>query len=262
MADSAVNRKSIPDIQEAVVYNDVIQPLLQSKCYHCHGKSRQKGGLRMDQPERLMKGGKDGEVILIHDPENSELVRRILLEREEETMPPKGRPCQLKENEIALIHWWISAGAPFDKRVKDLQQPEKIKPILLALQSAGDERMIEPDIPHQTVEKADESSVEELRKHGVVILPVAQNTNYLMANFVTAPKNGDSIVRLLSPLKKQLVWLKLGTSSITDSSLQIISLFTNLRRLQLDHTQITDKGLAELKNRRARYSNLGNQGYC
>ena len=151
-ADSATRRKPIPDVQEAAVYNDVIQPLFQTKCYHCHGKTRQKGELRLDQPDRILKGGKDGEVILIHDPENSEMLRRLLLAKEEDDhMPPKERP-QLKEDEVALIHWWISSGAPFDKKVKDLQQPERIKTILLALQSTGEDRLALPDIPDKPVE--------------------------------------------------------------------------------------------------------------
>ena len=250
-------RKPIPDVQEAIAYNDVIQPLFESKCYACHGKRRQKGGLRVDQQDRLMKGGKDGVVIIAGDAEKSDMIRRLLLAREEEDhMPPKERP-QLKENEIALIHWWISAGASFDKKVKDLPQPEKIKPILLALQSAGEERMTGPDLPEKPVEQADAASLEKLKAAGILILPVAQNTNYLLANFVIAPSNGDSAVRLLLPLRKQLVWLKLGSTAITDSSLHILSTFNNLRRLQIDHTQITDSGLAKLKKLdELRYLNL------
>jgi hypothetical protein len=195
-----------------------------------------------------MKGGKDGEVILIHDPEHSDMLRRMLLAREDDDhMPPKERP-QLKEDEIALIHWWISSGASFDKKIKELPQSEKIKPILLALQSTGEENIAGPDIPEKPVEKADDASIQLLKDVGVVILPVAQNTNYLLANFVTAPQHGDSLVKLLLPLKKQLVWLKLGSSSITDSALAVISNLTNLRRLQIDHTGISDSGLSKLKS--------------
>jgi len=256
-ADSATRRKPIPDVQEAAVYNDVIQPLFQTKCYHCHGKTRQKGELRLDQPDRILKGGKDGDVILIHDPENSEMLRRLLLAKEEDDhMPPKERP-QLKEDEVALIHWWISSGAPFDKKVKDLRQPERIKTILLALQSTGEDRLALPDIPAKPVEPAAESDIQKAKSVGIIILPIAQNNNYLMANFITAAGNGDSLVKILSPLKKQLVWLKMGSSTISDSALRILSSFHNLRRLQIDHTQVTDTGLAYLKDlTELRYLNL------
>jgi len=175
------------------------------------------------------------------------MLRRLLLAREaDDHMPPKERP-QLREDEIALIHWWISSGAPFEKKVKELPQSEKIKPILLALQSNTEEHMAGPDIPEIPAEKADDNKIQLLKDAGVVVLPVAQNSNYLLANFVTASQNGDSIVKLLIPLKKQLVWLKLGSSSITDSALVVISNLTNLRSLQIDHTAITDSGLSKLK---------------
>jgi len=171
-------------------------------------------------------------------------------------MPPKQRP-QLQEDEIALIHWWIASGASFNKKVKELQQPEKIKPVLTALQNMGDEKKMLPDIPVNPVEKADEASIKKLQDSGVIILPVSQNSNYLSANFVTASRTGDDAMKLLLPLKKQLVWLKLGNTAITDKGLAILSGCTNLTRLQLDHTNITDKGLAELKKLHdLRYLNL------
>ncbi len=91
----------------------------------------------------------------------------------------------------------------------------------------------------------------------VVIEPVAQNTNYLYANFVTASNFGDKEMSLLLPLKEQLIELKLGNTMITDSALQIISQFKNLMRLQLDHTKISDKSLVHLRTlSNLRYLNL------
>jgi len=240
--------KPLPNVQEAMAYQDVVKPILETKCYSCHGANKQKGKLRMDDSLALMKGGKDGEIIEPGNAVNSEMIKRLLLPVDnEDHMPPKERP-QLKEDEVALIHWWISSGAPFDKKVKDLQQPERIKTILIALQSTGEDRLALPDIPDKPVEPAAESDIQKAKSVGIIILPVAQNNNYLMANFITAAGNGDSLVKILSPLKKQLVWLKMGSSTISDSALRIISSFHNLRRLQIDHTQVTDTGLAYLKD--------------
>ena len=248
--DSSHNRyrKPLPDVQGAVVYSDIIQPVLENKCYACHGKSKQRGKLRMDLPDRLMKGGKDGVVIVANQAEKSEMIKRLLLKREDpDHMPPKQKP-QLLEQEIALIHWWISTGASFDKKVKELEQPEKIKPVLAALQHPEQEKKVVPDIPVTSVEKGDEEAISKLKNIGVVIIPVAQNTNYLMANFITASRHTDKEMELLLPLKKQLIWLKLGSTSITDSALKIISACTHLMRLQLEYTGITDKGLNYLRS--------------
>ncbi|MBD0288988.1 MAG: hypothetical protein ICV79_26720, partial [Flavisolibacter sp.] len=245
--ENTVIIKPIKDVQEAAVYADVVQPLLQTKCYSCHGPKKQKGKLRLDEPTFIQKGGKNGAVIEAGKADKSELIKRLLLPREEEHhMPPKEKP-QLSEKQIALLHWWVEQGAPFDKKVKELPQSEKIKSYLLSLQSAEIERKATTNIPSEPVEKGDEKAIQALKERGVVILPVAQNSNYLMANFVTATDLTDKDLALLLPLKKQLVWIKLNDAPIGDSALAIISQCTNLTSLQLSGTRITDKGLVQLK---------------
>lgn len=255
--EKSAQRKAIPNVQEAMVYQEVVQPLLQSKCYSCHNANKKKGGLQMDQTGLLMKGGKNGEVIIAGNAEQSEMIKRMLLPREDEDhMPPKEKP-QLSENEIALLHWWIASGASFEKKVKDLEQSEKIKPILLALQNEPVETTVALDVPGTPVDKADESAIRKLRETGAVVMPVAQNTNYLMANFVTARPLTNADMQLLLPLKKQLVWLKLGGTAIGDSGLAPIGQCNNLMRLQLEHTRVTDAGLNKLASLKdLRYLNL------
>jgi mono/diheme cytochrome c family protein len=254
---STVQRKPIPNVQEAAAYADIIQPLLQTKCYSCHGKNKQKGKLRMDDSTGLLKGGKDGVVLIAGNAGKSEMIKRLMLPRgDDDHMPPKEKP-QLTEQDIALVHWWIATGASFDKKVKELDQPEEIKPALLALQKEQTKTIVAPDIPTTPVSKADENAIKKLKDIGVVIEPVAQNTNYLSANFVTAMNFDNGGMQLLLPLKDQLIELKLGGTSITDSALQVISQLKNLMRLQLDHTKITDKGLSYLKSlQNLRYLNL------
>ena len=256
-SDTVAQRKPIPNVQEAMVYPDIIQPILQTKCYSCHGKNKQKGKLRMDDSLRLMKGGKDGPVIIPGNAEKSEMAKRLSLPREDDDhMPPKEKP-QPTEQEIALIHWWIKSGASFDKKVKQLDQPEELKPALLALQNVQEKKIIVPDIPAKPVVKANDEAIKKLKDIGAVVDPVAQNTNYLSANFVTVTNPGDKEIQLLLPLKEQLIELKLSSASITDSALLVIAQFKNLMRLQLDHTKITDKGLANLRAlENLRYLNL------
>ena len=256
-SDTVAQRKPIPNVQEAMVYSDIIQPVLQSRCYSCHGKNKQKGKLRMDDSLRLMKGGKDGPVIIPGNAGKSEMAKRLSLPRDDDDhMPPKEKP-QPTEQEIALIHWWIASGAPLDKKVKQLEQPEELKPALLALQKVDVKKVIVPDLPSKPVSKANDGAIKKLKDIGVVVEPVAQNTNYLSANFVTVTNPGNREIQLLLPLKEQLIELKLGSSSITDSALLVIAQFENLMRLQLDYTKITDKGLANLTAlQNLRYLNL------
>lgn len=243
-----VLKKQISNIQEANVYTDVVQPLLQTRCYSCHGERKQKGKLRLDAPQWILNGGKDGGIVNVPGKE-SELVKRISLPREDEDhMPPKQKP-QLTEKEIALIHWWVDQGADFNKKVKDLKQPEIIRPSLLALQSDHvEEKKAIPNIPPEPVEAADEKALRPLKEKGVIIIPVSQNSNYLMANFVSALNITDRDITLLSGVRKQLAWLKLNNTGISDSALQVITRCTNLTIMQLNNTNITDRGIGLIKN--------------
>ena len=236
--------KPIADVQEANVYADIVQPIFESKCYTCHNKRKKKGGLRLDEPSFILKGGKDGEVVKPGNAVESDMMRRLLLPRnDEDHMPPKEKP-QLKDNEIEILHWWIATGASFDKKAKELEQPEKIKPILLALQK--EVKKIAPDLPQTPVDRADEKAIQKLKERGIVVLPVAQNSNYLKANFVTVDSVTNSNIALLLPIRKQLVWLSLSGKKLSDTILTTVSELTNLTRLQLDNTSISDKGLASL----------------
>lgn len=240
-------KKVIPDVQQAAVYSDIVQPILQNKCYNCHGPRKQKGKYRMDLPDELLKGGKEGSAILVGNAEESEIIRRLLLPKEDKHhMAPSGR-LQLTESEIALLHWWIEKGADFDKLVKDMEQPERIKPMLLALQSDQQRKEL-PIIPIEEVKAANEDDIQKLKDAGIVVLPVAQNSNYLMANFVMAAQAGDKEVELLNAIKEQLVWLKMADTEITDSALAIIGTFPNLIQLQLSNTKVSDIGMESLKN--------------
>lgn len=245
----AAKRKPIPNVQDAVAYSAVIQPILETKCYSCHGTNKQKGKLRLDQPDFILKGGKDGEILISGKPDESEMIKRILLSKEnKDHMPPIEKP-QLSKQELELLHWWVNGGADFKKKVKELPQTEKIKPILLSLQT---EEIIEAiklsDIPVAVVEQAPVAAIQKLAQRGVAVIPVVQNSNYLLANFVAVESFTEKDLLLLEPLKKQLIWLKLGNSKITDSDLGNIARLSALTRLFLERTAVSDKGLEQLKS--------------
>lgn len=251
--------RPIANINEAVVYSDMVQPLLQARCYTCHGPNKQKGKLRLDETSFILKGGESGETIVPGQPGESEMIERLLLPlSNKEHMPPKEK-AQLTPHEIELLHWWISNGADFSKKVKDLQQTDKIKPVLVALQagfSSGQEKL-SADVPEEEVEKADEKVIKKLHNAGIVVMPVARNSNYLSVNFVAATSLPDSIVKLLPGLKKQLVWLRVNDVVANDTLMRYIGECTSLTRLHLSNTQINDKSLKHLQSlKQLQYLNL------
>ncbi len=240
--------KPLANVQEVKAYDSVIQPIFQTRCYSCHSSKRQKGGLRLDKYDLILKGGKDGKVIAAGNPDNSDMIKRLLLpEQEDKHMPPREKP-QLTDKQVALLHWWIENGNDTVRRVKDMPQPDPIKGYLLSLQVDHEEHKLPANIPSVPVEKADTKAVEQLKNKGIIVLPVAQNNNYLSANFVTSTNISDKDMALLLPLKKQLVWLKCGDTKITDNALSFFAQCTNLTFLQLDNTSVTDKGLQKLSS--------------
>lgn len=259
LSDSvAVSKKVIANVQEAKAYEDVIAPIMHARCYSCHSAAKQKGGLRLDGEEWVLKGGKEGNVLVAGKPGESELYKRLLLDPlEKKHMPPKGKP-QLTETEMMLLHWWIANGASFDQPVKQLAQTPKEKAALTSLQ--GDQKshkQTPPAIPAEPVEPASTNAISALRNAGVSILPVAENSHYLSANFVSVKKVDDKTVALLEAVKQQLVWLKISGAELSEASLKTIAFCSNLTTLSLDRTNLTDNGMgiiAQLK--KLQYLNL------
>ena len=241
---------AIPNVQEAFVYQNAIQPLFRNRCYSCHGSEKQKGKLRLDEEVYILKGGANGAALVKGKAEESELVKRILLPlNDEDHMAPKEKP-QLTANEIALLKWWIKNGADFKKKFKNLPQTQEIKPVLAVLQNgeAANEEIKNTDIPEEEVSPVDEKVLKKFTDAGVTIIPVSQNTNYLSANFINVKSMGKEVLDLIKSADKQLLWLKLENKYVTDQTLAAIKDFKNLTRLNLNNTQVTDAGLVALKD--------------
>ena len=254
-----VFKKPIPDIAEAVVYKDLIHPVFQARCASCHGEKKQKGKLNLEDEEGILKGGKTGKAIIPGKPDLGELIKRLTLPvSSKDHMPPKNKP-QLTDNEISLIKWWLADSADFNKKVRMMQQPSFVKPALLAVQNGVDTQAVKiSDVPDAPVDPAPEEVLNMLKSRGIVILPVAKNSNYLSVSFIIAPATDSNLV-LLGKMSKQLVWLNLGGSKISDNGLRSAGKLVQLTKLYLNDTNITDSGLHYLKPlKRLQYLNLVN----
>ncbi len=236
----------IANVQEAVVYDSIVKPVLAVGCYSCHGPNKQKGGLRLDNPAAIAKGGKDGLVLVAGKADSSELIKRMLLpESDDHHMPPKGHR-QLSRGQMELLSWWIDQGGDYTKKVKDLPQPEKVRPALAGLQkgSSGEVVNMEAVIPEEAVDPGDEKAIAGLRGAGVVVMPVAQNSNYLSVNFSGVP--GAALVGLLQPLRKQVIQLDMSGTGVGDSSMEVVRQCAALRYVNLSNTGVTDRGVVML----------------
>jgi hypothetical protein len=88
-----------------------IRPLLAERCYKCHSTDAEKikGGLLLDSREGVLKGGKDGVVLVPGEPEKSKLIEAIRYQIPDLQMPPKH---PLSKDEVAAFEEWVKLGAP------------------------------------------------------------------------------------------------------------------------------------------------------
>lgn len=98
-----------------------IKPVLQARCYACHGALKQQAGLRLDTAERLLAGGKKGPVVARGNPEGSRLMARLKSSDPHERMPLDAAP--LKPEQIEAIRLWIASGAPVPSEEQGEEDP-------------------------------------------------------------------------------------------------------------------------------------------
>jgi uncharacterized membrane protein len=248
--------RTIENVQEAVVFDDLVQPIMEARCVSCHNPSKKKGDLRLDSPEELFKGGESGKVVVAGNAEESDLHRRLLLPADDEDrMPPKGKD-PLTPEQIELIGWWIDKGAPLEKKVSELEVTPEVQLALNRLTGKDESEMA--GIFAKAVAPANPADIARLRAEGAVVVPVAQEHGYLHAQFKHAPSTfGDEQLKALAPLREQITWLDLASTNVSDAGLVHVAGLENLTRLHLEKTKVTDVGLAHLKGlENLRYLNL------
>jgi hypothetical protein len=231
-----------------------VQPILEARCTQCHNASKKKGDLRMDELALLMKGGENGPALVAGKGAESDMIKRCLLdENDDNHMPPKGKP-QLSTEQIALLSWWIDQGAPADKKVSELTVPDQVKPALASLGGGSATggtaaaKQKESAIATLKVSPAKEADIQALRKAGLIVNTLSQDQNLLEVSAVNAPKFSDKDIALLLPVAEQVTWLKLGGTQITDGGLKDLAKLKNLTKLHLEHTGVTDQGIAQIKS--------------
>ena len=246
-------KKVIANIDEAVVYTDIIEPILATKCYSCHGESKQKGKLRLDLPNYILQGGEEGKVLTPYQPGSSEIINRLLLPTSnEEHMPPKEKP-QLTKDEVALLHWWIESGANFTAAVKNTKQTAAIKGLLASFSNGagGSDDGANASsgasiLPTKNASPISADLLTQLNKEGIVVVPVVNGSNYVRANLIGVENLSVQTFQLLSKISDQLLQLNASFTAVKDEHLLALSNCKQLKQLELNGTAITNKGLASL----------------
>ncbi len=95
---------------------DAAREILEIRCLECHTPGKAKGDLLMTTREEMLRGGDAGPALTLGNPDESELMLRLLLPADDdERMPPVKKGDALSPKEIEVLRDWISAGAPWPK---------------------------------------------------------------------------------------------------------------------------------------------------
>ncbi len=94
-----------------VLFETKILPVLTNSCYECHSKGTDntEGGLELDSPSGMLRGGDSGPMFSAHHADQSQLLRMLRHEDDVSAMPPEEK---LPDEVIATFEEWIRIGAP------------------------------------------------------------------------------------------------------------------------------------------------------
>lgn len=94
-------------------YDKQVRPFLKDNCIACHNKTTTKGGLNMETPELMAKGGESDKGIIPGKGADSVMYQAAAHTWDSE-MPPKGNKVgavNLTPEQLALFKAWIDQGA-------------------------------------------------------------------------------------------------------------------------------------------------------
>jgi hypothetical protein len=160
-----------------VKFETHILPIFQESCFDCHSDPVQRkgkepdGGLRLDSPDFISRGGDAVPAVVAGKPGESLLYQLITLSKDDdEVMPAKGD--LLTSDQIALVRKWIESGANFGtwKGGVDATSPDKKTETEISEASSdvtkGDEIESGPMEPLAAAREIDQLVADELKRLG------------------------------------------------------------------------------------------------
>ncbi|MDO6601079.1 DUF2231 domain-containing protein [Arenibacter palladensis] len=242
----------IDKLEDAAVYDYLVNPILDAKCTSCHNSSKKKGGLSLQDSMAVKKGGKNGEAFIAGNVAKSEMMRRTMLDpHHEDYMPPEGK-TPLTDEEKSILSFWIEkANADFRVTMGELETPEEI--ISIASNILGLEDVTgKSGIPLPKVGLVNVEILKDIAGAGFNVRELIFESGLyevvLPPHFIDS-KNGDDLdgkLEKLLPMKDNIIWLSLKDNEVQDRHLKTIGQFVNLQKVELEKNPITDLGITEI----------------
>lgn len=103
----------VPERTSPVDFETEISPILKANCVACHHARKASGGLILESPQSIVKGGESGPAVVVGNSAGS-LLLMVAAHQQESVMPPAdntvgARP--LTPGQLGLLKLWIDQGA-------------------------------------------------------------------------------------------------------------------------------------------------------
>jgi len=248
-AVSSITIQKINLDSNATVYERAIGPILQQKCVSCHGPEKIKGNLLLNTPENILKGGKDGHILMAQNGKESLLIQRIHLPlTDEKHMPPDGK-TPLTTEELLILTRWIQAGGNLQLKMSEIAKTDSLFMMV---------NQYQPKLGNQAnnVKGGDRNETNnkefpDLKQY---------NSNYCTTNYIY---NGSSDIEVsfyqskfythdnlqkLLPIKDQIISLSMQNMPLKEEDIAFIAQLTHLKKLNLNYTFLKINQLSPLQN--------------
>lgn len=221
------------------VYEKAIAPIFEQKCVSCHGTEKVKGKLQLNTPEFIIKGGKEGNLLNSVNNKEALLLQRIHLPNaDEKHMPPDGK-LQLSLEELNLLNRWIKAGGDFKKKIYELAKTDTLALLAMAYKAPkkGDNN-----------NKTNAPDLSTFNTSYCTVNYSYYGSEEIFVDFFQGTFYKTESLKKLEPIKEKVVSLNMQGMPLTKEDISIISTFPNLRKLNLNYTQLTLNELSPIKN--------------
>ena len=224
---------SIVSYDSIHVFNQVISPILDSKCVKCHNTGKSKGNLMLSSIDKILLGGEKGQIIKSNSSVDSRLYTYLNLPIDDEMhMPPDGN-SQLNDNEKELIKLWIDEGSDF-YNFRKISDDNFSKEILSFLPK----EIASVDPPNR-------NDLIKLIENEFRIERISTENNFIDIKY-QGKSFKQSYLRLLSKVSDNIKRLDLSFVDLSSIDISRLDNFDNLTYLNLNNTKLTTKKLKKL----------------
>ena len=245
----AVPRAKPTVLAKADIYADVVDNMMQRRCSNCHSDDQSRGGLSVSSYDSIMRGGREGVVVIPGNPAKSDIYHRVIIPNTDPAYMPKGDRPPLSADQMAALALWIQIGAPRSGAIGALHlKSDQLELLSRVLDlNAGDldtgPKAFDENANLPKVDRPDPAVIRVMEQAGFIVRPVDKDSNLVDVDFTIKRDLNDADLANLAKIAPQILRLNLHRSGLTDAQLKIVAAYPNVRRLRLDYTAITDAGM-------------------